>query len=163
MRQGRSEALASGLGWFSIGLGVAELLAPRFMARAAGVEAGERMTRLCGAREIAVGIGLLAARDKTPWMWGRVAGDALDLAVVSAGSGPKAAAALGAVAGITALDVAAARRLGERRRPRRIFDYSDRSGFPRPAHEMRGLARAPTASRSWTEASAVQPAALRHS
>ena len=29
-----------------------------------------------------------------------------------------------------------------RRRPRRTYDYSDRSGFPRSPEEMRGLARA---------------------
>ena len=49
------------------------------------------------------------------------------------------------------------------RRPQRVYDYSDRSGFPRPPHEMRGIARRPTDARSLTEASAVQPAALRHS
>jgi hypothetical protein len=30
---------------------------------------------------------------------------------------------------------------GQRRRPRPLFDYSDRSGFPQPAAQMRGLAR----------------------
>jgi hypothetical protein len=50
-----------------------------------------------------------------------------------------------------------------RRRRRLLFDYSDRSGFPRPPSEMRGAARRPTGARSSTEASAVQPAALRHS
>ena len=50
-----------------------------------------------------------------------------------------------------------------RRRRRLLFDYSDRSGFPLTPAEMRGAARRPTVARSWTEASAVQPAALRHS
>jgi hypothetical protein len=30
---------------------------------------------------------------------------------------------------------------GQRQRSRPIFDYSDRSGFPKPAAQMRGLAR----------------------
>lgn len=30
----------------------------------------------------------------------------------------------------------------KRRRSLRIYDYSDRSGFPRPAEQMRGAARA---------------------
>ena len=50
-----------------------------------------------------------------------------------------------------------------RRRRRLLFDYSDRSGFPFPPDRMRGAARRPTGARSSTEASAVQPAALRHS
>jgi hypothetical protein len=162
MRESRAQALANGLGWFSIGLGVAELMAPRLMARAAGMEDGERMVRLCGAREIAVGIGLLASRNKTPWLWGRVAGDALDLAVVSTGRGRQAVAAFGAVAGVTALDLAATRQTRQADQPRRVFDYSDRSGFPRPPHEMRGLARR-TPARSLPEASGAQPSAPRHS
>jgi hypothetical protein len=52
----------------------------------------------------------------------------------------------------------------ERRRRRRLlFDYSDRSGFPLPPEQMRGSVRRSIGARSWTEASAVQPAALRHS
>jgi hypothetical protein len=163
MRQSRAQALANGLGWFSIGLGLAELLAPRFMARAAGVDSGERMVRLCGVREVAVGIGLLAARNKAPWLWGRVAGDAVDLAVTSTGSGMRAAAALTAVAGVTALDVAAARRTQTPDQPRPIFDYSNRSGFPLPPEQMRGSVRRSIGARPSIEASAAQPAALRHS
>jgi hypothetical protein len=33
----------------------------------------------------------------------------------------------------------ALRRRGQQA-PRPVFDYSDRSGFPRPPHEMRGIA-----------------------
>jgi len=36
--------------------------------------------RSYGIREIAMGLGILAGRNPTPWIWGRVAGDALDLA-----------------------------------------------------------------------------------
>lgn len=31
----------------------------------------------------------------------------------------------------------------ESRRPARVFDYSDRSGLPRPPEQMRGTARRP--------------------
>lgn len=34
--------------------------------------------------------------------------------------------------------LAVRRRAAHPQRPSRIFDYSDRSGFPRPAEEMRG-------------------------
>jgi hypothetical protein len=35
-----------------------------------------------------------------------------------------------------------------RRQPRPVFDYSDRSGFPRPPEEMRGIAARPISSSS---------------
>jgi hypothetical protein len=50
-----------------------------------------------------------------------------------------------------------------RRRRRLMFDYSERSGFPLPPDQMRGSVRRAIGARAWTEASAVQPAALRHS
>jgi hypothetical protein len=34
--------------------------------------------------------------------------------------------------------LAARRRVAHPQLPRRIYDYGDRSGFPRPAEEMRG-------------------------
>ena len=53
-------ALAQGLGWFSIGLGVAELVAPAHLARFLGMEERTELIRAYGAREIATGIGILA-------------------------------------------------------------------------------------------------------
>lgn len=73
---------------------------------------------------------------------------------------------LAAAAGALLVGAGAAARAAsrsQRRRNRPLFDYSDRSGFPRPPQEMRGAARRPTGARSSLEASAVQPAALRHS
>ena len=49
-----------------------------------------------------------------------------------------------AVAALAAVAVAGVGAYLWRRRaaaPRPEFDYSNRSGFPRPAHEMRGIAR----------------------
>jgi hypothetical protein len=75
-----------GLGWFSIALGLAEVLATRGVAGAAGVDkAFLPVLRLFGLREIASGVGLLTARDRKKWVWSRVAGDALDLAFVGYG------------------------------------------------------------------------------
>jgi uncharacterized membrane protein len=108
----REERLAKGLGWFSIGLGLAHLLAPRAMARATGMpddRAG--LMRAVGVRELASGVGILSRREPTPWLWTRVAGDAMDLALLSAAAGKpgaqknRVAAAGMAVAGVTALDV----------------------------------------------------------
>ena len=144
-RSASIHTVARGLGWFSIGLGLAELLAPRAMARATGLRGHEGTLQAYGLREIAAGVGLLLADDPAPWLWARVGGDAMDfatLAVQGRPSRPATAAAIAAVVGVTALDIAAARAAQARTRPRRpMRDYSDRSGLPLPAGEMRGMAR----------------------
>ncbi|MBB6180706.1 hypothetical protein [Pseudorhizobium flavum] len=132
-----TDRLARNLGWFSIGLGIAELVAARRISRAIGMEGSENLIRAFGAREIASGMLTLSV-DKKAGLYSRVAGDAVDLAVLSTAvrdDNPKrgnAALALAMVAGVTLLDVAAA--LGTRQQSRRdeddIRDYSDRSGFP---------------------------------
>jgi hypothetical protein len=137
MYQGRAQAVARALGWFSIGLGVAELLAPRVMARTTGLEGRERLLQVYGAREIAAGLAILLFSEKVG-AWSRVAGDALDIATLASARNAKSAASLTAVAGVTALDVYTAAALRERPRP--YFDYSSRSGFRRSATEMRGAA-----------------------
>lgn len=109
-RDGSAEALAEGLGWFSIGLGAAELLAPRALSRALGMEAQATLIRAYGVREIAAGIGILTQDDRRPWIWARVAGDALDLATLAVGLHPsnpargRVAFAMGTVAAVTVLD-----------------------------------------------------------
>ena len=151
MRQGRHEALARGLGWFSIALGLAELLMPRQMARATGLEGRERLVQLYGAREVATGIAILLSTDKTLGVWARVAGDAVDGVTLATGDQPRAGAALAAVTPIVAADVWTAARLQQKRnkRLRRMFDYSDRSGFRKPPEQMRGIARkSPAAQRA---------------
>jgi hypothetical protein len=139
MHQGRAQAVARALGWFSIGLGLVELIAPRALARATGLDGRERLLQLYGAREIATGVAILLARNPRPWVAARVAGDALDIATLAAGRHPNATAAIGAVAGVAALDAYTAMSLKERRRP--AVDYANRSGFRQPASAMRGAAR----------------------
>lgn len=110
-------ALARGLGWFSIALGIAELIAPRTLARGVGLEGHAQVAQFYGLREIGAGIGILCAKDPAPWIWGRVAGDALDLAsllpAMRSGNPARghAGLALGAVAAVTLLDVCCARQL----------------------------------------------------
>jgi hypothetical protein len=161
--------LARGLGWFSIGLGLTEVLAPRMLTRTLGMEGKEMLLRAYGVREIATGIGILSTNDPTPWVRGRVGGDVLGLATLATrreGDDDNLrrrnlGLALAAVAGVTALDVICARRLSiENRRARaQIPDYSDRTGMSRPAEAMRGIARdfrpprdmqIPQALRPWT-------------
>ncbi|MDQ6680345.1 MAG: hypothetical protein M3Y67_05195, partial [Pseudomonadota bacterium] len=81
------DRMSKGLGIFSIGLGLAELLATRLVARATGMRGSETLLRAYGLREIATGIGLLASRDPRPWLWGRVAGDALDVSTLAVQAG----------------------------------------------------------------------------
>jgi hypothetical protein len=169
-----TDTLARGLGLFSIALGVVEVAAPRALARALGMKGQEGLIAGYGVREIATGIGILASKDPTPWIWGRVAGDGLDLATLATaleGSNPKkgnVGIAMAAVAGVTALDVYCAQTLS-RESPHPLpplQDYSDRSGFPRGIAQSHGAAsdfevprdfRTPEALRPYT-----QPETPRH-
>lgn len=144
---GSAKALASGLGWFSIGLGLAEMLVPKMLTEQLGIQGKEWLLRLYGARETAAGVGILTSNRPGPWIWGRFAGDLLDLATLAGGlngDNPRksnVAMAIAAVAGVTALDGICAQALdgGPPRRPAR--DYSDRRGMPNPPEAMRGTAR----------------------
>jgi hypothetical protein len=128
-------ALAQGLGWFSVGLGLLELLAPRRLSYELGMGDRSGMIRAYGARELAAGIGILSQRDPTPWVWARVAGDALDIATL-VGALPdnrrrgNVELALLAVAGVTLLDILCAAGKATTR-PIKRYDYSDRRGMPR--------------------------------
>lgn len=119
VRSGLPEALAEGLGWFSLGLGLAEVVAPHVFTRALGLEGRERLLRSYGLREIASGAGILATSGsaRAPWMWGRVGGDALDIATVAGALNRRGAptgaigAALVAQAGVALVDAYCAQRL----------------------------------------------------
>src|SRR3954467_7772981 len=76
--------IAQGLGWFSIALGALELFAPRDLTRSLGMRGNEPLVQLYGLREIATGIGILMSKDPTPFIWGRVLGDALDIGTLAA-------------------------------------------------------------------------------
>jgi uncharacterized membrane protein len=111
------QQLGQVLGWFSIGVGLAELLAPRALGRAIGVGDQPAVLRMLGVREIVSGLGMLSERAPGTWAWSRVAGDAMDLALLGAASrAPDAdprriAIAAAGVLGVTALDVYAGKRL----------------------------------------------------
>ncbi len=105
------ERLARGLGCFSIALGLAEVLAPRSVARLAGTQGSSGLIRLLGLREIISGLGILSQPRPAAWLKARVAGDALDLGLLGSAlwsersKGGRLAAATAAVAGVTVLDV----------------------------------------------------------
>ncbi len=118
-KNGGAQRLARGLGWFSMGLGLAELLAPRAVGRlAGGAGASTGLIRLYGLREIACGLIIFSqGRKPVAGMWSRVGGDAMDLATLAAiAVSPKAnraglAIAAANVLAVTALDVMCAKEL----------------------------------------------------
>jgi hypothetical protein len=110
-------SLARFLGYFSIGLGLAEILYPRDVARLSGIRQ-QGLLQAFGVREIVCGIGILVSSRPTQWLWARVAGDALDLATaggnfIEAGGDRRGRllATVAALAGVTALDVLCAGQL----------------------------------------------------
>lgn len=133
--QQQGTGLADGLGWFSIGLGLAELASPKSVAQLIGVpddETSRGVLRAYGAREIATGIGILSSGRHPGWLWARVAGDVLDLATLASVmrrdgvEGSKIASAMASVAGVMVADIAAARRLDRSGTAGRHEDRADR-------------------------------------
>jgi uncharacterized membrane protein len=112
--------MANGLGWFSLCLGVAQVVAPGRVTRLIGLRDGSgrrAVMRAVGVREIASGVGILARRRPAGWLWARVAGDAVDLGLLGAALNARDArrarvtAAIAAVAGVTVPDVVSGKRL----------------------------------------------------
>jgi len=145
----KSDRVARGLGWFSLALGLTELVAPGKLGKALGLEGKETLLRAYGGREI--GAGMWALSDTpAPAIWSRVAGDIVDLATLAYGlqgaddeQRRNNYIALGAVAGITVVDLLTALSLTAEQSERKGDtgrDYSDRSGFPRGAAAARGAA-----------------------
>jgi len=113
------QTLANLLGWFSLGMGALHLLAPGAIEDFLGVRGHKSLVQGYGVREIGNGIGVLTERRPAAWVWGRVAGDVMDLATLATALTPdnprkrNVLLAMGAVAGVMALDVLAARQLGQ--------------------------------------------------
>lgn len=121
---GREYPLATFLGWFSVGLGALELLAPGAVARAIGVRptpAWNGLLQLFGVREISTGAGILKNPSSKEWVGMRVGGDALDLVTLgfalSQSLHPaRTLTAMGVVLGAAMLDIVGSERLAERRK-----------------------------------------------
>src|SRR5918997_2258878 len=118
-QDGSAEQLARVLGWFSIGLGIAEIVAPRQLAGMIGVENRPGVFRLMGLREIGHGIAILSQEQPAGAVWSRVAGDMLDLALLGTqldSDNPereKTLAATMSVLGVTAVDLYTAKSLSQ--------------------------------------------------
>ena len=139
------------LGWFSIGLGLTELLAPQRLTRALGAEGKENVVRAMGARELVHGMLCLSVNNDFG-AWTRVAGDAVDLAGLAAlyrDDNPKKGNvgwAMAAVVGCAVADLAAAQSIRSlhSRKGEPVRDYGDRSGFPKGKGYSRGKASGQT-------------------
>jgi hypothetical protein len=147
---GAADRLGRALGWLSMGLGVAELLMPRRITRALGMQGNEGLVRLYGAREISSGF-LSLSIERDAGLWSRVAGDGLDLVTLLTAlrsNNPKrgnVGFVLAMTAGITILDLlgASAVKASHHRRTASGSErrYRDRSGFPQGVENARGAAR----------------------
>jgi uncharacterized membrane protein len=117
-----SKLLAQSLGWFSIGLGVAELIAPRRVEKCIGAPGNYKiLTPMLGVREITAGLGILTQERPKEWLWSRVFGDVMDLALLGAAfksnksNTKRLAIATTMVAGVTALDILASKQTSQER------------------------------------------------
>ena len=164
------DSLARNLGYFSIALGVVELLAPRALCNAIGLHGMEPVIRAYGVRELATGVAILTSHDPEPWIWARVAGDVADIATVATGlrqdnaRTESNAMTLAALAAVTAVDVACARGLNAEKGNRKtaIVNYSNRSGFPRGVEAARGAARDFKVPADFRIPDALRPQAFEH-
>lgn len=132
------ESLADFLGLFSIGLGLAQMLAPQGMSRLVGIkdaEGNKGTMRALGAREFSNGVAILSRQQPEKALWSRVAGDALDLALLGKvmanpeNDRGRALFATANVLAVTALDVMAARTLS--RQPQTIANEGADKGIIR--------------------------------
>ena len=137
------DRLATGLAVFSVGIGLAEIVAPRRFTRISGLKESKtnaRVVRGFGVREFANGVALLVQPGASSWRWARVGGDALDLAYLGrafASSDTKrgrALAATVAVGSVTAADLITA--LGSNSGGRTEIEVRQAVTVNRPPEEL---------------------------
>jgi hypothetical protein len=115
------DGLAEFLGWFSLGLGVPQVTTPGRVNQLIGVEDTPKARAwqlIVGIRELAAAAGILSSPRPVGWLWARVGGDVMDLALLGSAFRTKSArperlaVATASVAGIMVADVVAALRHG---------------------------------------------------
>jgi hypothetical protein len=77
--------LTTGLGWFSLGLGTTQLVAPGRLNRAIGIrnDASSRFwQRFVALQELSAAAGILSRRRPTGWLWARTSADVLHLTML---------------------------------------------------------------------------------
>ena len=153
---GHEEAMATAqpsgrraaLGWFSLAVGLAQLLAPRQVARLIGADEEDDATclvlRAVGGRELICGLGLLSQSHSASWAWARVAGDLMDLSLLgkawqsSGAHRDRLLLAGGAVLGATYADTRSAIRLQRQQGDVALegIEVHQAVTIARPAHEV---------------------------
>jgi hypothetical protein len=145
--QTSGERLATALGWFSVALGLSQVVAPARVAQMIGVDdtdAACNTMRALGVRELTAGVGILSQEHPTGWVRSRVAGDVMDLALLgfamrSNSNGRnkndhnKTIAATAAVLGVTALDMLCSRQLA------RSSESREAGGMAHGVHVQRSV------------------------
>jgi hypothetical protein len=118
--------IARGLGWFSIGLGLVEMIAPGRVTNRLGLHGDQGRVQALGLRELLSGAAILMTRGRAPqWMWARVAGDLMDMGLLQSVKpvGPSRRTNLNvakaAVLGAAALDLITAQKLSRQAGARR--------------------------------------------
>lgn len=113
------DSLTQFLGWFSVLLGTTQVAAPRALCRVIG-GGDEMVMRAMGLRELTQGAGILIRPRPTMWLWSRVAGDALDLGLLSLvlrNGNKRTIAAIANVLPIAAADLYEAKHLAQKAGP----------------------------------------------
>lgn len=109
--------VARGIGWVSIGVGLALVVAPTQMTKGFGMGARPNLGRFLGVRDLVLGAGLLRGESLAPWLQARAISDAGDAALLiggaASGAFPRGQAMLGLTVATTlsVLSFALARRL----------------------------------------------------
>jgi uncharacterized membrane protein len=83
---GGAPKLTTGLGWFSLGLGTVQLVAPSRVNWLIGVKDDPRTRfwqRVVGVQELSAGAGILGQPRPVEWLWGRTAGDVMHLTMLA--------------------------------------------------------------------------------
>lgn len=157
----QGEGLATFLGLFSVGLGLAQLTAPDAMTRLVGGRPTGRTRstmRGLGMRELTNGMAILQQPRSAAWLWSRVAGDTMDLALLGRlyaderNARNRTMAATAAVLGVAALDYVCAQQLNvsAQARPHEAEDGPARDAGIAPSTARR-VARSITVNRGRSE------------
>lgn len=77
-----TQRASKALGWFSVALGVTQIVKPELVATMSGFDdrGGRAVIRFTGFRELITGLGILRRPREARWLWVRFAGDVIDLA-----------------------------------------------------------------------------------
>ncbi len=78
--------LARGIGWLSVAVGTALVVAPKAAVSGFGMGERPRLGRFLGVKDLVIGFGILANREEpAPWLLARALSDAQDAGILIGG------------------------------------------------------------------------------